>query len=323
MLEDIVRRLEGALGRPGLVEQLAAELSASDLQSLLMAVYDRRARDRTPAEVLHDYQNNRFTRPSAQDPRAFVVVDQIAHRLLAAAAFRVLDLSPLSPWGACSALGPVSQNKVISALRGEVSSDPTNTLALEAVLVRRKMLAVDPRDANPVRLAAHQRVTRVQPLLDASHFAHFRVYCLVSAGRDTGDRNFERNALVEHLRFHVALILETTGVEPDSVRIALTPFDEVAFGDRLEQWIPCELRSALPSGIRVELDRERKAGRGYYDGFCFKIHVERPGHGFLELSDGGCVGWTQKLLSSRKERCLISGTGVERVALMMEERSGG
>jgi hypothetical protein len=180
-------------------------------------------------------------------------------------------------------------------------------------------LAAEPPDNAAVRLAAHQRVTRAPALLDARHFAHFRVFGLVSAGRDRGNRDFERVAIAEHLGFHVRLILEATDLGADALRIALTPVDEASYGTRLEQWISEEFRSALPPGVLVELDRERTSGRGYYDGFCFKIHVRHPDLGLLELSDGGCVGWTQKLLSSRKERCFISGTGVDRLALMITE----
>lgn len=320
-MQDIVRRLERRLGHPGLVESLATELSGADLQSLLLAVYDRRSEGRTPADVLRDYRINRFTKPSPLDPRSFARIDRIAHLLLAAAGFRVLDLAPLSPWGSCSALATVSQNKVVSALRGEVAADPTNTLALEAALERRERLAADPLDNLAVRLAAQQRVTRAPALPSALHFAHFRVFGLVSAGRDTGNRDFERVAVAEHLGFHARLILEATGVGADSLRIALTPVSEAAYGARLEQWISEELRSALPAGVLVELDRGRTSGRGYYDGFCFKIHVQHPELGLVELSDGGCVGWTQKLLSSRKERCFISGTGVDRLALMMANES--
>lgn len=57
------------------------------------------------------------------------------------------------------------------------------------------------------------------------------------------------------------------------------------------------------------------SGRGYYESFCFKIHADHPEHGRLEFSDGGCVGWTRELLGSKKERCFISGTGVDRLVL--------
>jgi hypothetical protein len=35
----------------------------------------------------------------------------------------------------------------------------------------------------------------------------------------------------------------------------------------------------------------------------------------LELGDGGSTDWTARLLGSRKERLLISGYGIDRIAL--------
>jgi hypothetical protein len=55
-----------------------------------------------------------------------------AHRR-AARRREVVLLAPLVLLGAHSALGPVSQNNVVSTVRAcEVAADPTNALALEA-----------------------------------------------------------------------------------------------------------------------------------------------------------------------------------------------
>jgi hypothetical protein len=37
----------------------------------------------------------------------------------------------------------------------------------------------------------------------------------------------------------------------------------------------------------------------------------------FEIADGGLVDWTQRLVPSRKERLMISGLGVERLALAL------
>src|ERR1700729_592448 len=50
-----------------------------------------------------------------------------------------------------------------ATVRGtEVAADPTNGLALEAAARRHDLLRAAPRSAEPVRLAATQRVTRAQ-----------------------------------------------------------------------------------------------------------------------------------------------------------------
>jgi len=312
MTDAILARIEARLGAPGLARRLARELPASDLQSLLMAVYAERAHAREPAELLREQAESRFVRPAPLDGRAFHAVESAAWAQLPAG-YRVLELSPLAPLGSCSALATVHQNKVVSALRGDVAADCTNTLALEAALARRERERREPRSSERVGLAAHQRVTRAQRFEGPVSFAHFRTLCLVAAARDAGDRRFERDALAEHLAFHTGVI---RAVRPagTTVSVALTVLDERRFGAALPEWIEGPLRRAVGAEVELRLDPERTSGRGYYEGLCFKIHAEDD-DGRVELGDGGLVDWTRRLLASRKERCLISGLGSDRLAL--------
>src|SRR6185436_12731596 len=96
--------------------------------------------------------------------------------LAAAEAFEAIELSPLAPLGACSVVGPTSQNKIVSALRGtEVLSDPTNVLALECALRLRR------NAAEIVRLATCQRCVRAQEVPKKSGYSpHFRIFCLAT-----------------------------------------------------------------------------------------------------------------------------------------------
>ena len=70
--------------------------------------------------------------------------------------------------------------------------------------------------------------------------------------------------------------------------------------------------------VRCIDDATRASGRGYYRDFCFKVHAAF-GSAAFETSDGGVVDWTQRLVGSAKERCFISGLGVDRVALALTE----
>src|SRR5471030_3313120 len=94
---------------------LAEGLAASDLWSLLLGVAEQRAR-RTPANVLKQWEEDRFVCPAQVDQRTLNQLD--SHLLAAASAFEALELSPLAPLGACSAIGLTSQNKVVSTFRG-------------------------------------------------------------------------------------------------------------------------------------------------------------------------------------------------------------
>lgn len=67
MSSKIVARIERELGLPGLAAQLADRLAGSDLQSLMLDVYRRRAERRPAPAVLADYLTNRFVGPSDID----------------------------------------------------------------------------------------------------------------------------------------------------------------------------------------------------------------------------------------------------------------
>ena len=68
MSDAIIERIERELGITGLAEMLAARLSQTDLQSLLLAVARRRAAAVRPADVLRRYRTDRFARPADSDP---------------------------------------------------------------------------------------------------------------------------------------------------------------------------------------------------------------------------------------------------------------
>ena len=301
-LERILERI----GVPDLVQRLAGTLPGADFTSLMLEVMRRRAGRMTPAGVLQQYRRDRFVGASTVPLAALRAVEDAALRLLPPGT-EALALAPLVPLGGHSAIATVDQHKVVSTVRGtEVAADPTNGLALEAA--HRRSLAGF--DGPAVHLAASQRVARAQALTGAARvFAHFQLFGLVSAGRDTGDLGFEHAALLRHLRFHLAL---ARACEATEVALALTPLD--AQGERITAALATSIGD-LPDG-HVREDRERQAGRGYYRHACFKTHVRFSAEGdWMEVGDGGDVDWTAKLTSNGKERCVISGLGVDRLAL--------
>ena len=63
----------------------------------------------------------------------------------------------------------------------------------------------------------------------------------------------------------------------------------------------------------IVLDHTRQRGRGYYRDLCFKVNAHASGT-LEEIGDGGFTDWTRKLAASNKERLLISGIGLDRLA---------
>jgi hypothetical protein len=304
--------LSGALGRvlPAVggievVERLAG-LSGSDFTTVMLEVARRRAAAQTAATVLRRYRTDRFVQP-ASTPWLRLRRTEDLFSGCVRADFEVLTLAPLVPLGTHSALGPVSQDKVVTAMRAcETAADPTNALALEAAARR-----VARRGA-PVRLAAFQRVVRAQQIERAGYLAHFSLLGLVTAGRDAGGHRFERDVVAEHVRT-VAAGLKAAGFT--AIQLALTPLTPA--GETIAAAIG-ELLEGDPLPVQVIIDNDREAGRGYYRELCFKINI-RAGAEWAEVGDGGFTDWTARLTASNKERLLISGVGIDRVVALSSE----
>jgi hypothetical protein len=307
-LDRVVR----GIGGMDVVGRLAA-LSGSDFASVMLEVVRRRAARETPASVLRRYARDRFVRPGSTSWRSARRAEDSLLGCLPAGV-DLVTLAPLVPLGTHSALGTVSQHKIVTTIRAcEVMADPTNALALEAAVRRANPAPGNPAQSSPARgrvcLAAIHRVVRAQRF-PAGWSAHFSLFAMVTAGRDEGDRRFERAALAEHLRFAIAG-LRAAGLS--RVQVALTPLSDA--GDRIAAAVAEEL-AATPAEIVT--DHGRTAGRGYYLDVCFKVNVLIDGVP-IEIGDGGFTDWTAKLLASKKERLLISGYGLDQLAALIDD----
>jgi len=301
-----LQRVLREAGDPALADKLAG-LSGTALTTLLLEVMRRRAERLTPADVMRRYGSDRFVAPAAV---GFTPLRRAEDAMLAALpqGFEVLTLAPVLPLAAHSAVATVDPRNVVATVRGsEVAADPTNGLALEAAARRRGLLRADPRSAAAVRLAAVQRVARAQQVSGPASFAHFQLLGVVTAGRDTGGHAFELASAAEHLGFAVGGLARLGAAR---VRIELTRLDG-AMPD-----VIAAVAAAVGGAECAEVvdAPERSSGRGYYTGLCFKVQADF-GAGELEVGDGGFVDWTAKLLGNSKERLLISGYGIDRIAL--------
>jgi hypothetical protein len=295
-MTGIIERIERESGIAGLTEILADKLNPSDLQSLLIEVARRRAEKRDPAELLKDFATSRFFGVARPDRAALLAWEQLT-LALCESRFELLDLSPVAPLGACSVVATVDQDwSIATTRRGEVVSDPTNVLALEASRLRKTA-------TDDIHLATSHRVVRPQNYGDGKMLAHFRLFALVSAGRDRGSYRFEAEALARQ----VGLLLDafTQYIRPDTaLRLGYTRTTTPNEDARLEA-----LRSVAEThGIELFEEVGREAAAGYYAGFCFHIFASD-----MHLADGGVVDWAAKLTGNGKERMVISGCGVERL----------
>jgi hypothetical protein len=314
MTKPLLDRILRESGVADLLGILGERLAPTDLQSLLLEVYRRRAAHQTPAGLLEQYERNRFARPSAADPCDLVRLDGLAF-LLASPPFEPIELSPVCPLGTNSVVAPVDQNITVVTIRNsEVVSDSTNVLALECAVRRRSSLRSDARSRERVKLCASHRLVRAQNFNRPGLVSHFRLFALCTAGRDEGSYRFELESLYEQIAFYVWLLseVEEIGHSVNGIRVAITDLTGGALTDRLRREV-MELLAARRPGAQLEFDPDRTRGRGYYEGVCFSIHATDARGAEHELADGGFTPWTQRILSNQKERLLISGISTERM----------
>ena len=342
MPSEIIRRIERDLGLTGLFGALANTLSASDLRSLLIEVYRKRAAGVKISSISAQAARDPLMAPSTVSARDLMAFDSIAFK--AASEFVAVDVSPVCPFSATSILGGTSQNNVMTAIRNaEALGDPTIALALEAG--RRR------RSDELVRLCASHRVIRLQPFDVPGYSPHFRLFALVTAGRDTGSFRFETAHLLEHVRVYLRMFrklaaagfalqspivelsdmiaveeaLSVAGVTKEEVRKSIrahwlggserflrergiAPLD--SRHSLLESEVMGPLRNEFPEA-QFRMNQERLEGLGYYRSFTLRILVQAPDGNRYPLVDGGLTDWTARLLGNKKERLLISGIGSE------------
>jgi hypothetical protein len=288
----------------GVREALARDLPRTDLQTLLLSLAADRAAEVTPTDVVRRWREDRFVQPGRNDPRVVASVESLLWAMLPGDVVGV-ELSPVVPLGTTSAVGPVSQNRVVSTTRlTEVVSDSTNALAVEAA-VRRQ--AQDPPDE--VHLAASHRQLRAQQF-GSGAASHFRLFALTSSARDCGSGTTEARLLIRHIAYWRDVL---TAVVPNaSPGIHLAAFSGGPVSERLRDTVlPAVTAGAGVVAIVEDPDRER--GRGYYSDVALRITADDASGQPVDLGDGGLTTWTAQLMGNAKERCLVSCIATERL----------
>ena len=312
MEKKFLNRIITQTGNKDILDILSKKLSFSDLQSLLLEVFSKKASKITPSQLLSNYQNNPHTFPSEISPIIFMKLDAAALKLLPVD-FTPVELSPVAPLGTCAAVSNLDQKRIVSTIRNsEVVSDTTNVLALECAKRRKQILRKDPKSSKQIKLCASHRLLRGQSFNDPKYSQHFRIFTLCTAGRDTGSLDFERQNLQEHINFYLNFIKNILNQINKSKKLSLFITD--LEGGR-EKWIQDNLFIPLEKkhpDCPMEISSDRKSGIKYYRNFCFNISIDdETGNTYDFLVDGGFNDWTQLLMANNKERLLTSGLGTE------------
>jgi hypothetical protein len=285
---------------------LVDRLSPADLHTVLLAVARERAARVRAADLVRRWREDRFVRPSASDPRAVAAVEARLWELLPEA-FQGVELSPVVPLGTSSALGPVSQNRIVTTMRSaEVLSDATNALAIEAAVRRLRQPA-----AGEVHLAASHRHLRAQRF-PPGWPAHFRLFALVSSARDAGSGSTEARLLIAHLTYWQRVL--ATLPAATAPRLGYTVLGSPIIRERVADTVLPALAGDRDGAgtVPVVEEPERERGRGYYVDVAVRLTARDDTE--RELGDGGLTTWTARLTSNAKERCLATCVSTERLA---------
>jgi hypothetical protein len=294
---------------PNLVESLVHRLSFSELQSLLLKIFELKVKTKSLREILKDYKTNRFVEPSDINPVVHRNLELNIFSLLPEE-FELIELSPLTPLGTSSILTTVHQNNIVSTIKNmEVAADTTNILALECAVRRASLLKKDSKSISRVNLCSSQRLTRGQPLENKNFSAHFNVIALCTAGKDEGKEKFEAVSLNEHIMFYLRILDQL--VDNNEIKNIIIKFFEYKGFDNNK--LIEKIKSQFPSGrnICIKTINNSEFGIGYYIRLRFMISVINQSNQEFDYIDGGFTDWTSKLLNNKKERLLTSGIGTD------------
>ncbi len=304
-LGDILR----VTGVPDLVEILAQRLNPQELDAVLWEAHRQRASRTTPAQLLQRYQSDPSVRPSPADVSTILAFERFALSV-AAPPFEPLDLSPICPGGAESALAPVDPGAAWGAGgTSEVVSDCASVLALEAALRRR-----DAPHAPVIRLCAAHRELHAPYSAPLRSEPHARVLALCTAGTDDGGYRLETSALREQLDVHLRLLdrLSREGFPVGAVRAALFGRPDPDLQRAILEQVVEPLSVAHP-GARFTLDGDHSPARRYYAPVGFGVQAEDDAEVEHPIGVGGFTDWTRQLLGRSDERLLVSTIAIERM----------
>jgi len=137
--------------------------------------------------------------------------------------------------------------------------------------------------------------------------AHFRIFCLTTAGRETQDRAFLVTSLAEHIQTHLSALdrLEKHGYNfrERRVHILATPQNEA-------------LAARIASAVQNVPIATGPLKHGYYSGLRFRIDVGEATNEAIPLIDGGTFDWLHKLTSNQKLSFVASGMGAQLAAYL-------
>lgn len=301
MKDEAIKHIIDRYNLNEIVDILSNKLSGSELNSLLLEVFERRVMQETPSSLLGKYTKNKLVKPAQLDFLKFKEEELECCKIVANSSFELIELSPVAQLGTSSIMATVNQKKVLTALRNtEVQSDPTNSIALHyASLKKNNELSEKTYNFSNV-----SRVIRTQVFSNPNFTPHFPILCLISCGMDTGSFEFEKTEIYKHFAITQDVCKSVFGF--NNLFFEIIPCKEY---DSNSPLISNSLSHIKNSGFDVRI-AESDSQNNYYYGMRIKVKIIADGVEY-EIGDGGLLDWTQKLLANKKERMLTMGLGIQ------------
>jgi hypothetical protein len=310
MKSGIIKKIEQKTGITDIVDLLGKQLTGSELNSLLLEVFDKQIELTDPALLLKKYCDNRFVQPAATDMIGLLSAELETLKFLKKHHFQPIELSPVSQLGSCSIVASVDQKKIISGVRNtEIMADATNALALHIAGLRKSG-----NNEGLLQFCTTHRHLRCQPFKEKRFTPHFKVGCLVSSGRDSGSYKFECENLYQHITTLSQLLAEV--YKAKNIRFKLVKMGGYDDPENMFRTVSEYLKKKVE--IPEIISNDVPEINNYYKGIKFKIVIEMN-NADMEIADGGFVDWTQRLLGNKKERFLISGFGLGLLYMLSEQ----
>ena len=306
MQSVIVNKILQRIGQPGLIRLLTEDLTGTELNTILLEVFNDTSSKLSPPQLLNRYQSNRFVKPADLPALALKKMEVDLLELFSRLSFEPIELSPVSVLGSCSVVATADQNKILSALRGtEVLADATNAIALHICDLKQNNRL--PR-AEMISFSTIQRHIRTQQISGKGFTPHFKIACLVTAGVDTGSFTFEKEAMLQHMVAMKELYLSYHKVDGIGFRF-LCRKNGYDSSERLAAQVK-EFAVTKHPELSIDIVKSPEKEIDYYKGIQYKVDINVKGKTY-EIGDGGFVDWTQQLLQNKKERMLSTGIGFD------------
>ena len=194
----------------------------SEIKPILLKSFEIRSNKLCPPDLIKQYHTQYpFLGPSSLNQRDLVKFDNLFYSVVPEY-FDAVEFSPISPLGTNSVITKVSQNNVLSTIRGsEVVADSTTPLAIE-IASRRKLKK---NYGIEEHLASSLRIIRLQPFDQSKGYRqHFRLLGLCSSGKEIPGTRFYRTGHSKHINIWLSFLekLSEEGMEFNNVSVDLS-----------------------------------------------------------------------------------------------------